>query len=218
MGHILIIDSEEQSLCALKDSVACYGDVSTIKSYASINSEMLKQKFDLIISDYHVQDRSCFQVLSEFKHLMGPVPLILVSNKPSVEMLTEALEQKIYAFLEKPVDLTRLKGKIENFYSFNPDFVIQGRKIVMIKEDWSVSIDNERIELTETEFKIFRYILERKKELIDRKQLIKYLWGENKASRNKLDTHLTNLKSKTAFLKENLQTIPRIGFKLRYVD
>lgn len=217
MGHILIIDSEENSLRTLKDSVACYGDVSTIKTYANINSEMLKQKFDLIISDYHVQDRSCFQVLSEFRHILGPVPLILVSNKPSVEMLTEALEQKIYAFLEKPVDLKRLKGKIENFYSFNPDFEIQGRKIALIKEEWCVNIDDERIELTETEFKIFRYILEREKELIDRKQLIKYLWGETKASRNKLDTHLTNLKSKIAFLKENLQTIPRIGFKLKLV-
>ena len=215
LGHILIIDDEEHSSGFLKDHISCYGNVSAIGANDNINSEILKNKYDLIIADYYLKDKNCFQLLSEYRYHLGPVPVILVSGRPSVEMLSEALEEKIYAFLQKPVDIKKLKHKIETFYAFNPDFELRGQKIILFQDDWSVKINDVLTELTETEFKILRYILERDKEVIDRQVLIKYLWGDSKASRNKLDTHLTNLKNKVPFVKEYLITIPRVGFKLK---
>lgn len=130
-------------------------------------------------------------------------------------MLSEALEEKIYAFIQKPIDIEKLKRKIETFYTFNPDFELSGHKFVLFQDEWSVKVDEDLIELTETEFKILRYCLERENQVIDRQELILYLWGNSKSSRNKLDTHLTNLKNKVQFIKEHLQTIPRVGFKLK---
>ena len=109
----------------------------------------------------------------------------------------------------------KLKSKIETFYTFNPDFEIRGNKIILFQDDWSIKINDELFELTETEFKILRYFLERENQVLDRQELIHYLWGNSKSSRNKLHTHLTNLKNKVPFVKEALQTIPRVGFKLK---
>lgn len=215
MGHILLIEDEEVARNFLRENISCYGSVSAVESLSEIDSEILKDKYDLIIADYYLQDRNCFEVLAEFRYHLGPVPLILISGKPSVEMLSQALEEKVYAFIQKPVDIQKLKKKIETFYTFNPDFEIKGYKIVLFQDDWSVKINDQLFELTETEFKIFRYFLERENQVIDRQELIHYLWGNSKASRNKLDTHLTNLKNKVFFVKECLQTIPRVGFKLR---
>jgi DNA-binding response OmpR family regulator len=216
LGHILIIEDEENARSFLKDNVSCYGNISTISTYEDVNAEILKNKYDLIIADYYLKDKNCFQFLSEYRYQLGPVPLILVSGRPSVEMLAEALEEKIFAFIPKPIDILKLKSKIESFYNFNPDFELRGHKFVLFQDNWSVKIDDgELIDLTETEFKIFRYCLEREKQVIDRQELIHYLWGNSKSSRNKLDTHLTNLKSKISFVKENLLTIPRVGFKIK---
>lgn len=214
MGHILIIEDEESSRNFLKDTVSCYGNISTIGSQEDLDDEVLRHKYDLIIADYYVKDKNCFQLLSEYRYHLGPVPLILISGRPSVEMLAEALEEKIFAFLPKPIDVNKLKSKIEAFYSFNPDFDLLGYKIVLFQDNWSVKVNDELVELTETEFKIFRYCLEREKQVIDRQDLIRYLWGNSKSSRNKLDTHLTNLKNKISFIKKHLLTIPRVGFKI----
>lgn len=215
LGHILIIEDEENARSFLRDSVSCYGNVSTISSLEEVDSEILKRKYDLIIADYYLRDKNCFQFLSEYRYHLGPVPLILVSGRPSVEMLSEALEEKIYAFIQKPIDVQKLKRKIETFYTFNPDFELSGHKFILFQDEWSVKVDDDLIELTETEFKILRYCLERENQVIDRQELILYLWGNSKSSRNKLDTHLTNLKNKVQFIKEHLQTIPRVGFKLK---
>ncbi|MBY0412650.1 MAG: response regulator [Bdellovibrionales bacterium] len=214
MGHILIIEDEESSRNFLRDSVSCYGNISTIGNQDDLSAEVLRHKYDLIIADYYVKDKNCFQLLSEYRYHLGPVPLILISGRPSVEMLAEALEEKIFAFLPKPVDVEKLKSKIESFYTFNPDFDLLDHKIVLFQDNWSVKVNDDLSELTETEFKIFRYCLEREKQVIDRQDLIRYLWGNSKSSRNKLDTHLTNLKNKIPFIKKHLLTIPRVGFKL----
>lgn len=215
LGNILVIEDEENARNFIIDSVSCYGNVSTVGTHEDMDAEILKKKYDLIIADYYLKDKNCFQVLSEYRYHLGPVPLILISGRPTVDMLAEALEEKVYAFIQKPIDVQKLKNKIETFYTFNPDFTIRGKKIILFQDDWSVKIEDVLYELTETEFKILRYFLERENQVIDRQQLILYLWGNSKASRNKLDTHLTNLKNKVPFVKEALQTIPRVGFKLR---
>ena len=215
MRNILIIDDEEVASTYLINHISCYGNISAIGANVNFNTEILKNKYDLIIAEYYLKDKNCFQFISEYRLQLGPVPLILVSGKPTVEMFSEALEEKIYAFLQKPVDIKKLKHKIEAFYAFNPDFKLRGQKIILFQDDWSAKVNDDLYELTETEFNILRYILEREKELIDRQALINYLWGDSKSSRNKLDTHLTNLKKKIPFIKEHLQTIPRLGFKLK---
>ncbi len=214
MGNILIIEDEEKSRHFLRDSVSCYGNVSSISSLEKVDTEILKHKYDLIIADYYLSDKNCFQFLSDYRYHLGPVPLILVSGKPSVAMLSEALEEKIYAFIQKPIDVQKLKQKIETFYSFNPLYELNGHQFVLFQDEWNVKVDGELIDLTETEFKILRYCLERENQIIDRQELIYYLWGNSRSSRNKLDTHLTNLKNKVQFMKDHLQTIPRVGFKL----
>ena len=215
MAHILLIEDEEHSRKYLHDNISCYGNVSSISTHGDIDGQILKHKYDLIIADFYLNNTNCFQLLSEYRYHLGPVPLILISGRPSVEMLAQAIEEKVYAFIPKPVDIKTLKHKIETFYTFNPDFVINGVKLILFQDDWSVKIDETLTELTETEFKILRYFLERENQVIDRHELILYLWGNSKFSRNKLDTHLTNLKNKLPFIKEHLQTIPRVGFKLK---
>jgi DNA-binding response OmpR family regulator len=215
LAHILVIDDEESSRKFLLDNISCYGNVSTVGVHEIANSEVLKSKYDLIIADYYLQDKNCFQLLSDHRYQLGTIPLILISGKPSVEMLIEAIEEKVYAFIAKPIDIGKLKRKIETFYTFNPDFNVNGTSIILYKDDSSVKVSDQRIDLTETEFKILRYFLEREKQIISRQELIVFLWGNAKFSRNKLDTHLTNLKNKLPFLKEHLQTIPRVGFKLK---
>ena len=215
MAHILLIEDEENSRKFLQDSISCYGSVSSVGAVDDMDAQILKNKYDLIIADYYLKEKTCFQLLSDYRYHLGPVPLILISGRPSVEMLAQAIEEKVYAFIEKPVDINKLKRKIETFYTFNPDFVINGIKLILFQDDWSVKIDENLTELTETEFKILRYLLERENQVIDRQELIQYLWGNSKFSRNKLDTHLTNLKNKLPFIKEHLHTIPRVGFKLK---
>jgi DNA-binding response OmpR family regulator len=215
LGHILIIEDEESSRNFIKENVSCYGNISTISSRDDMDSEILKHKYDLIIADYYLKDKNCFQFLSEYRYHLGPVPVILISGRPCVEMLAQALEEKIYAFIPKPIDIIKLKNKIEAFYNLNPDFELRGHKIVLFQDNWSVKVNDDLVDLTETEFKILRYCLEREKQVIDRQYLIHYLWGNSKSSRNKLDTHLTNLKSKIPFIKEHLLTIPRVGFKIK---
>ncbi|MBC7426971.1 MAG: response regulator transcription factor [Bacteriovorax sp.] len=215
MANILLIEDEENSRKFLHESISCYGNVSSVGALDEMDTHILKHKYDLIIADFYLKDKNCFQILSDYRYQLGPVPLILISGRPSVEMLTQAIEEKVYAFIEKPVDIKKLKRKIETFYTFNPDFVINGAKLILFQDDWSVKVDDNLTELTETEFKILRYLLERENQVIDRQELIQYLWGNSKFSRNKLDTHLTNLKNKLPFIKKHLHTIPRVGFKLK---
>lgn len=215
MGRILLIEDEELIKNQIKNELASYGDVHALDLHSQITPDSFKGKYDLIIADYYLGNRNCFEFIEEYRYFIGAVPMILMSGKPSIEMLQEAIDLKVFTFINKPVDINDLKKKVEKFYNFNPDFSLYGHKIILYKDDWTVKVDAKLHDLTETEFKIFRYAIERQNQVIDRQELIKHLWGNSISSRNKLDTHLTNLKNKVNFVKEKLQTIPRVGYKFK---
>ncbi|MCK5709394.1 MAG: response regulator transcription factor, partial [Deltaproteobacteria bacterium] len=95
--------------------------------------------------------------------------------------------------------------------------VIKIGALLVNTEKYEVSVDNNRINLTTTEFKILEVLAEREGRVFTRDQLLKKkrLWGDEKLVYDRtIDVHIKNLREKLGIAGSMIKTIRSIGYKL----
>lgn len=69
--------------------------------------------YDLLVLDIGESDNTGQQLVHEVKQLTGSLPIILVTDYPTVETAVAALHLAVVAYLIKPLDLEQLRGHVQ---------------------------------------------------------------------------------------------------------
>lgn len=106
--------------------------------------------------------------------------------------------------------LFRRKDKIEK------DSVLIIDNILMIDPlKYEVYVNDERIELTSTEFKILHIMAKKPGRVFSREQLLDHLWGNEKIVLDRtIDVHITHLREKLKSASKYIKNIRGIGYKI----
>ena len=76
--------------------------------------------------------------------------------------------------------------------------------------------DNQPLDLTQTEYKLFQYLCEHIGQLCDRTQLLRSVWGySDAASSRTLDTHIKRLRVKLGSRGDCIETVRGTGYLMR---
>ena len=83
-------------------------------------------------------------------------------------------------------------------------------------EGYRLFVSGEEVLLTPTEFRLLRFLLERKGRVFSRGQLLTDIWGyaEEVDSRT-VDTHIRRLRKKLGDEGDRIETVVGIGYRLR---
>ena len=83
-------------------------------------------------------------------------------------------------------------------------------------EGYRLFVAGEEVALTPTEFRLLRFLLERKGRVFSRGQLLTDIWGyaEEVDSRT-VDTHIRRLRKKLGVEGDRIETVVGIGYRLR---
>jgi len=75
----------------------------------------LNRKFDLIILDLMMPGRSGFDMIEEFKHILHPIPPIIVLTAFSgMQNSIRAMESGVTKFLSKPISQMKLLRNVQD--------------------------------------------------------------------------------------------------------
>ncbi|MGC9121043.1 MAG: sigma-54-dependent transcriptional regulator [Sulfurihydrogenibium sp.] len=116
MFKILMIDDEERILKILETVLTKEGyNVETAKSKSEAFQKLNSNNYNLILSDYLLEDGTGMEILEYFREKDSTTPFIIITAYGSINGAVEAIRKGATHYIPKPIDTDNLI-KIIEFY------------------------------------------------------------------------------------------------------
>lgn len=182
---------------ALKDSEITFVQVQDLRS-ARQNIE--NSNFDLIILDINLPDGNGLDFLKELRKSSAVPVIILTANDMETDVVT-GLELGADDYITKPFSLmilrARVKARLRNDNPTSPD-TIQIDNFLFCFDRMEFSKNSDLIELSKTEQKLLRILIENRGNTLSRGRLIDLIWtdGAEYVDENALSVTIKRLRDK----------------------
>ncbi len=195
-----------------------------IKSKGFINYDDFLQaikdkKPEIIILDVMLPGISGFEILDTIK--TNPktknIPTILLTALNSEYEKVKGLDLGADDYITKPFGvmelLARIRVILRRLDSKDNAIFFDGLEFSYKKH--SVSIDNQKIELTLKEFELLGFLIKNPDHTFSRDKLLEEIWGYMYTCESRtLDMHIKTLRQKLGIWGERIKTIRGVGYKL----
>lgn len=115
MEKILIIDDNKLILKYLKESVIKMGYEAIEAETGEAGLQLIRtENPDLVITDFQMPGIDGLEVLARIRKTNAILPVILLTGFGDVVLTIKSIQLGAFDYLEKPVDLTKLKSTINN--------------------------------------------------------------------------------------------------------
>ena len=222
MKRVLLVDDDpvvrdvlQHALEAQGFSIVCAGN-----GFEAINI-IAERAIDLIVLDVDMPTMNGYQFLA---HRNNNLPVILISSTDTEDRRIKGFELGADDFISKPISVRELTVRIAALKRrvdiAKTDLV--DAESLMIKDvefselDCRVKFDQCSVILTQTEFNLFKYLFERKGQVVPKAELqMSVLKKELGQFDRNLDMHISNTRKKlaqTALPKTWINTVRGQGY------
>lgn len=226
-SHILVVDDEENILELVKYNLIQEGYEVSL----AVNGEEALKKvediaLDLIILDIMLPGLDGFEVcrsLQEREKTEG-IPIIFLSAKSEVEDKVKGLDLGATDYLTKPFSPRELASRVKavsrrlNQDSSHKKKTLTYGKLTIDLKGYRVLINKKEVGLTNKEFNLLAYLIDKLGSVCSRDELLANVWGyENVSGIRTVDVHIRMLRKKFAqYNVESLsiKTVQGVGYKL----
>ena len=178
---------------------------------------------DLIILDMMMPDLSGVQLLRMIRGdgVLQDIPIIFLTAKGDITDKVKGLESGADDFMTKPFDarelLLRVKSLLRRAKSAaaKPSTRLSAGGLLMDIEKHEVTAEGNVVDLTATEFKLLRILLERKGRVQSREELLADVWNYSPDLETRtVDTHVRRLREKLGTTGDTIETIRGVGYRI----
>jgi CheY-like chemotaxis protein len=136
--HILIVDDEKSVLLVLRNSLRDMGDLYQV--YTATNGfdalDMVKERpFDLIITDYRMEDLDGLQFIELVYKYHPNTRVILITGYGNAELRAEAERLDTYRFLTKPIDISTFRQIVKEALDQDKDIAVSRPGILVLSDE-----------------------------------------------------------------------------------
>lgn len=223
MATILLIEDEEAMVKGLRDAFEHHGyHVVTAQDGEAGLQLVEKEQPDLIVLDVMLPGVDGFDVCRAIRKGNISIPILMLTARAEEVDKVVGLEIGADDYITKPFSTRELlarvkahlrrateKGQTPEQYEFG-DVKVDFARFKAFKND-------ERIELTSTEFSLLQLLIIRRNEVVTREQILNEVWGyEAYPDTRTVDNHILNLRQKLEInphKPEYILTIHGLGYK-----
>ena len=179
---------------------------------------------DLIILDLMLPRMDGFSVFKELRldSRTKDIPVIMLTAKAQLDDVIAGLEMGADDYLTKPFSpkelVLRVKALLKRVKTSNGSTIVKSGKIRLDKNTLHCFIEDKKIELTPTEFKLLLLLIERVGNAQNRSDLLREVWGYRETANSRtLDTHMKRLREKLGELSRCIETVRGVGYQYRNI-
>ena len=181
----------------------------------------LTDVYDVIILDIMLPKLNGIEILKMIRKRKISTPVILLTAKGSVEDRILGLDSGADDYLPKPFSPDELLARLRALTRRNGDFIneniLEFSDIKLNLSTYDMEINDNSITLTQKEFEILKYFMQRPKLVVSKDDLITKLWGfDSDIEHNNIEVYISFLRKKLAYVESNVKitTIRRVGYRL----
>ena len=177
--------------------------------------------YDVIILDIMLPKLNGIEILKTIRKKGIATPTILLTAKASIEDKILGLDCGADDYLPKPFSteelLARLRALTRRNGGFINENILEFSDIKLNLSTYDMEVNDNSITLTQKEFEILKYFMQRPKLVVSKDDLITKLWGyDSDVEYNNIEVYISFLRKKLAYVESNakITTIRRVGYRL----
>ena len=224
-AKILVVDDEEDVTELVAYHMEANGWlVETLTEPARILEVSRRFSPDLIVLDVMMPGVDGLQLCRMFKAdpLTRDVPIILLTARAEEEDRVQGFETGADDYVCKPFsprELTlrvrRLLRRREKPGEEEDGRVLEVGSVRLDEGRHEVRVNGERVDLTATEFRLLRLLMERRGRVQTREQLLVNVWNYDEDMETRtVDTHVRRLRDKLGTAAELIETIRGVWYRM----
>ncbi|MCL4118156.1 UNVERIFIED_CONTAM: hypothetical protein GTU68_028121, partial [Idotea baltica] len=177
---------------------------------------------DLVIMDVMMPNKDGLQVVRELRAKNNPVPIIMLTARNQEVDKVLGLELGADDYLAKPFGMPELIARVKailrrvvkNTEEIN---TIEFDDVVIDFRAYQAKKAEAPLELSAREYRLLRYLVAKKGDVVTRDELLDEVWGYNSyPSTRTVDNHIARLRQKIekdANSPEHILTVHGVGYK-----
>jgi two-component system OmpR family response regulator len=178
-----------------------------------------EQKPDLVILDINMPQLDGFGVIEKLRNENNNVPVIVLTARDQKDDKTIGFGLGADDFVTKPFGLEELLMRVAAVLRRSKNTPTSGNILVIGNisldvSNYRVSVKDEVIETSPTEFKLLHYLMENMGRVLTREQILSAVWGLDFATDGAvLDTYISYLRKKIGD-NANIRTVRGVGYQI----
>ena len=176
--------------------------------------------YDCIIMDIMMPKLDGYSAIKEIKKFSNAKIIILSARAEEFDKLN-GFDLGIDDYVTKPFSPKELIARIKAVVRRNNETqkVLKVSTLELNELSRILTIDNELIDLTHTQFEILTLFLKNKGIVLSRDSIIENIWGYTYEAENRtIDAHIKLLRSKLGKYKDCIKTVRGVGYKFEYKE
>ena len=202
MYKILVVEDDKTISSLIKENLSQWGyDAKEISDFHNVLNEFNEFEPDLVLLDislpYFNGYHWCTQIRRE-----SNVPIIFISSMSDNMNVVMAINMGGDDFIAKPFDMNVLVAKIQAMlrrtYDLNDEKqTYEADGLILNTNSASAIYNNQEIDLTKNDYKILLILLENKRKIVSRDEIMQRLWQTDSfIDDNTLTVNINRLRKK----------------------
>lgn len=220
LARILVAEDETSLNDLLQDALRMNG-YETISAKHGLEALRLirEQKPDLVILDINMPQLDGFGVIEKLRNENNNVPVIVLTARDQKDDKSIGFSLGADDFVTKPFGLEELLMRVSAVLRRSKNIPTSGNILVsgeisLDVSNYRVSVKDEVIETSPTEFKLLHYLMENMGRVLTREQILSAVWGLDFATDGAvLDTYISYLRKKLGD-NANIRTVRGVGYQI----
>jgi two-component system phosphate regulon response regulator PhoB len=222
--RILVVDDEPDVTELLKYKFEAEGYICEVLSNPlAFVGRVRDFKPDLVVLDIMMPELSGLQLCRIIRSdaAMAEIPIILLTARGEIEDRVKGLEAGANDYIVKPFHFNELLLRVRNLlnWGFASKKTTQKQRIemggvVIDEEKHQLTVDDEEVLLTATEFRLLKLLMQRKGRVQSRENLLMNVWQYDADIETRtVDTHVRRVREKLGPYAKLIETIRGIGYR-----
>lgn len=225
MTRILVTDDEQK----IREMIRKYAEfegftVDEAKDGFDAVNKADKEKYDLIIMDVMMPNLDGFSAVKEIKKKDPNVPVIMLSALGEEYDKIHGFDVGVDDYVVKPFSTKELMMRIHAILKRTNADTVDNEKFVLndLVIDYAartVTIKNERIQLSPKEYELLVYFVKNRGIALTREKILETVWGYDFFGDDRtLDTHVKLLRKNLGDYSKYIVTLRGVGYRFEKDD